>query len=95
MDHFGILKEMLLTEKSNALSADLNRYTFKVCSSATKYCIAAAVEKVFNVKVACVNLMNTSSKHRRARTRGSKPGRTQAFKKAIVSLKPGHKIDIM
>jgi large subunit ribosomal protein L23 len=86
---------MLLTEKSNALSADFNRYTFKVCSSATKHCVAAAVEKTFNVKVASVNVINTSSKCKRARTRKSKPGRTQAFKKAIVSLRAGSKIEVM
>jgi large subunit ribosomal protein L23 len=95
MSPFGILKEMLLTEKSNGLAADFNRYTFKVASNATKHHIAAAVESTFSVKVAAVNVLNTSSKHRRARTRKSKPGKIPAFKKAVVSLREGNKIEVM
>jgi large subunit ribosomal protein L23 len=95
MDHFGVLEEIVLTEKSNALSADLNKYTFKVCSCATKHSVAAAVERIFNVKVEAVNVINTSSKRRRARVKRARPGRTQAFKKAIVSLKAGNKIEVI
>ncbi|MDR3274128.1 MAG: 50S ribosomal protein L23 [Puniceicoccales bacterium] len=95
MSHFGILKEIMLTEKSNVLSADLNKYTFKVCSCATKHNIALAIEKIFNVKVKSVNVLNTSSKRRRARVKKARPGRTQAFKKAIVSLKDGDKIEVV
>jgi large subunit ribosomal protein L23 len=92
---FGILKEMVLTEKSSALSADLNKYTFKVCSCAGKRDIALAVEKVFKVKVESVNVLNTSSKRRRSRVKKARPGRTQVFKKAIVSLKDGDKIEVV
>ncbi|MDR0595118.1 MAG: 50S ribosomal protein L23 [Puniceicoccales bacterium] len=95
MNQFEILKEIILTEKSNILSADLNQYTFKVCSCATKQAIALAIEKVFKVKVESVNVLNTSRKHRRARVKGARPGKTQAFKKAIVSLKDGDKIEVV
>ena len=95
MNHFGILKEIVLTEKSNTLSADFNKYTFRVCTHAEKRDIAAAVEKVFGVKVESVNVLNTSSKRRRARTKKARPGRTQAFKKAVVSLKDGYKIEVV
>lgn len=95
MNHFGTLKEMVLTEKSNTLSADLNKYTFKVCACAEKRDIAAAVEKIFGVKVESVNVLNTSSKRRRARAKRARPGRTQTFKKAVVSLKDGDKIEVV
>ncbi|MDR1255922.1 MAG: 50S ribosomal protein L23 [Puniceicoccales bacterium] len=95
MSHFGILQEIMLTEKSNGLSADLNQYTFKVCQCATKHSIASAVEEIFKVKVESVNVLNTSSKHRRARVKKARPGRTQTFKKAIVSLKDGDKIEVI
>ncbi len=95
MDNFGILKELLLTEKSNYLSADFNKYTFKVCKCATKQSIAKAVENLFKVKVISVNVLRTSSKSKRARIRGAKPGRIQSFKKAIVSLKQGDKIEVI
>ncbi|MDE6432445.1 MAG: 50S ribosomal protein L23 [Opitutales bacterium] len=95
MDDFGILKELLLTEKSNFLSADFNKYTFKVCAHATKQAIAKAVEDLFKVTVVSVNVLNTSSKRKRARVRGAHPGRIQSFKKAIISLKQGDKIEVM
>jgi large subunit ribosomal protein L23 len=94
VSYFGILKEMVLTEKSNTLSAELGKYTFRVCTCATKCDIVAAVERVFGVKVKSVNVLNTSGKHRRARTKRARPGRIQAFKKAVVSLKDGDKIEV-
>lgn len=93
--NFEVLKEIILTEKSNFLSAELNKYTFKVCNCATKSSIAKAIEFLFKVKVSSVNILNTCGKFKRARTRGALPGKTQSFKKAIVSLKEGNKIEIM
>lgn len=95
MDNFGILKELLLTEKSNFLSADFNKYTFKVCECATKHEIAKAVESLFNVTVISVNVLNTCGKRKRPRVRGARPGRVQSFKKAIISLKQGDKIEVV
>ncbi len=95
MDNFGILKELLLTEKSNFLSANLNKYTFKVCSHATKQVIAKAVESLFKVTVISVNILNTSSKLKRARVCGARLGQVQSFKKAIISLKKDDKIEVI
>jgi large subunit ribosomal protein L23 len=86
---------MVLTEKSSTLSADLNKYTFRVCPCAGKRDIALAVEKIFRVKVESVNVLHTSSKRRRARVRKARPGWTQTFKKAIVSLRDGDKIEVV
>lgn len=95
MNDFEVLEELLLTEKSNILSAGFNKYVFKVCSCATKFAVAAAVEKTFKVTVTSVNMLNTSSKLKRARVRGAHTGRIRSFKKAIVSLKQGDKIEII
>ena len=66
------------------------RYTFEVDRRATKPQIARAVEEVFNVSVTKVNTMNMSGKSRRVRYH---TGTTRAWKKAIVTLKAGDKIE--
>ncbi len=64
------------------------RYTFKVRTDATKPEIAKAVEKMFDVKVACVNTINMKKKPKRL---GVHSGYTSEWKKAIVTLKPDSK----
>lgn len=84
-----------MTEKATSLSANLNQYTFDVAPTATRTQVAAAVEKVFSVKVARVNIINHSGKERRARNMRGRPGRTPDVKKAIVTLKQGEAINLI
>ena len=90
-DPYEIIERPLLTEKSVA-GAGLGKYTFRVRKAANKIEIAKAVEKVFNVKVDGVNTMIVKGKKKRL---GRHPeGKTADWKKAIVTLKPGYKIEV-
>jgi large subunit ribosomal protein L23 len=90
-DHFQILKKPLVTEKSTQLLADGNWVCFRVDSGANKIQVKQAVEKVFNVTVLQVNTMVVSGKNRRF---GKSVGRTKPWKKAMLRLKEGDKIDL-
>jgi large subunit ribosomal protein L23 len=79
----------VLTEKSYR-ALEEGKYTFEVHPKANKIEIAKAVEKVFNVRVKSVNTVNVKSKPRRL---GWHQGRTRVWKKAIVTLEPGQKIE--
>ena len=68
----------------------MNKYTFKVLKATNKVEVKKAVESFYKVKVIQVNMVNNQGK---ARTFGRTSGRTQAFKKAIVTLKKGDKIE--
>ena len=89
-----ILLKPLVTEKMTDLSEKLNRVGFVVDRRATKIDIRRAVEKMYNVKVAAVNTMNYQGKKKSRFTKaGAIEGRTVSFKKAIVTLVEGDKID--
>ena len=90
-DHFQILKKPLVTEKSTQLLADGNWVCFRVDSSANKIQVKQAVEKIFNVTVLQVNTMVVSGKNRRF---GQNVGQTKPWKKAMLRLKEGDKIDL-
>ncbi|MGH7294836.1 MAG: 50S ribosomal protein L23 [Polyangiaceae bacterium] len=89
---FTILKTPRITEKSTALSEKHNPYTFDVARDANKVEIRLAVEDFFKVKVKKVHTANMQGKWRR---RGMAYGRTPEWKKAIVTLREGSKIDVM
>ncbi len=93
MNAAKVLKTVILTEKSNKLSAELGQYTFEVFASATKPAIAAAVEQTFKVTVARVNVQNYRGKNKRSRV--GRPSTTSDYKKAIVTLTQGHKIALV
>ena len=88
-----VLKHMRLTEKSNKLSAEYSQYTFKVATDATKYTVREAVEQTFKVTVTRVNIQNVRGKNKRSRQ--GRPSRTSDYKKAIVTLKEGDKIELV
>jgi len=88
-----ILKLVRLTEKSNKLSAELGQYTFEVSPKATKPLIADAVEKTFKVTVTRVNVQNYRGKNKKSRQ--GRPSTTSDYKKAIVTLKAGDKIELV
>lgn len=93
MNNDKVLKLVRLTEKSNKLSAELGQYTFEVFPSATKLTVAAAVEKAFKVTVTRVNIQNYRGKNKRSRQ--GRPSVTSDYKKAIVTLKAGDKIELV
>ncbi|MCS7172769.1 MAG: 50S ribosomal protein L23 [Armatimonadetes bacterium] len=89
-DFREILRRPILTEKSMR-GIESGKYTFEVARDATKPEIREAVERIFGVKVAKVNTVRIPGKVRR---RGVHTYRTPDRKKAIVTLRPGYKIDL-
>lgn len=83
-----VLKQYHLSEKTNVLSST-GRYVFVVDKKANKIEVKKAVEAVYDVHVANVNIVNTKGKVRRY---GRSVGKTSSWKKAIVTLKQGEKI---
>lgn len=81
----------MITEKATRLGGD-NKYMFEVRRAANKTQIKEAVEKGFDVKVLDVNVMNMKGKPRRVRGNRIKHG--PDWKKAIVTLAPGDKIEL-
>ena len=79
-----------ITEKTSLAMQNTNTYSFRVRRDSTKPDIKAAVELMFNVKVAGVQVVNETGKTRRI---GKVQGRTQDIKKAYVRLAPGQTID--
>ena len=90
MNPHQIIIRPLITEKNTNLMA-LNKYSFEVDRSANKHQIKHAVESVFNVSVVKVHTMNMRGKLRR---RGQKLGYTADWKKAIVTLAEGDRIEL-
>lgn len=90
MDAREVLIRPVVTEKSTDLMAD-NKYTFRVDMRANKTQIKQAVEQIFKVKVRQVN---TSRVHGKVRRMGRSEGRRPDWKKAIVTLEPGHSIEV-
>lgn len=87
---YDILKNILRTEKGTRMLAD-NKYIFRVDKGANKIQIKQAVEEIYNVKVIKVNTVKTRGKWKRLRYQ---EGKTPDWKKAIVTLKEGDKIDV-
>jgi len=86
-----IIIRPIVSEKSLIAMEENNTYTFEVAKEATKPQIAKAIEEIFKVKVMSVNTMNVAGKPRRVRYA---LGKTKSWKKALVTLKEGDKIDI-
>lgn len=85
-DHFRIIKQPFITEKSSLLKDDANVIVLEVDIDATKTEIRRAVEKVFKVKVASVNVQRIKGKLKR---RGRHQGRRPERKKAYIRLREG------
>jgi large subunit ribosomal protein L23 len=86
---YEVLRRPLITEKNSALQAQ-GKYVFEVAGEATKHQIKQAVEKAFKVKVNAVNVTIVPGKTQRL---GRRLVQSQAWKKAIVTIKPGDKIE--
>ncbi len=87
-----VIKTIRLSEKATLLTEKHNAYVFEVHPKSTKLEIAQAVRAAFGKKVVSVNTANYAGKAKRKRT--PQAGRTAAWKKAIVTLAPGEKIDL-
>ena len=88
-----VLRTVLLSEKANKQSAELGQYTFVVDTGATKHTVAAAVEQAFKVTVRRVNVQNYRGKNKKSRQ--GQPSIGSDYKKAIVTLKTGDKIELV
>ena len=90
----GIIIKPLVTEKMTAVSEKLNRFGFVVRPNANKLEIKREIEALYNVTVVDVNTMRYAGKDKSRYTKsGLISGRSNAFKKAIVTLKDGDTID--
>jgi large subunit ribosomal protein L23 len=85
-----VLIRPLITEKNTMLTS-LGRYTFEVDRRANKPLVKQAVEQIFKVNVTAVNVINVPPKTRRV---GRSIGKTSPWKKAVVTLKPGQRIEV-
>jgi large subunit ribosomal protein L23 len=85
-----VIIEPIVSEKSYALMAD-GKYTFRVDDRADKTQIRRAVEEIFDVEVVDVRTLSVRSKPKR---RGLHRGHTRSWKKAIVRLAPGDRIEL-
>ena len=86
-----IKRPLLLTEKGNTLREAENKYLFEVNGEANKAEIKNAVETLFNVRVVDVNTQIVRGRMRRM---GRGRAKTKNWKKAIVTLQPGEKLDL-
>jgi large subunit ribosomal protein L23 len=90
----SIIKKPVITEKMTAISEKLPQYAFIVDRNANKIEIRNAVETLYGVKVLSVNTMNHDGKAKSRMTKGGYlTGRTNMYKKAVVTLSEGETID--
>lgn len=87
---YEVLRRPLVTEKNTDLHA-LGKYAFEVAREANKPQVKEAVEKAFKVKVVSVNVINVPGKMRRG---GRRRVMSPPWKKAVVTLEPGQKIEL-
>jgi large subunit ribosomal protein L23 len=87
-----IIRKLLVTEKSTLAREESNKYIFEVDRRANKVEIEAAVEKLFKVKVVNVRVMHVLGKKKRM---GRVMGQRSSWKKAIVTLMAGSRIEIL
>jgi len=90
---YDLIQTVRLTEKASLLSEKQNKYVFRVSPRANKVQIKQAIERLFNKKVISVNTCNYAGKKKRERRADF--GRKAHWKKAIVTLKEGEKIDLV
>lgn len=88
MPNYDIIFAPIITEKSASMEID-GKYVFKVDVRANKTQVKQAIEKIFNVKVESVNIMNIHPKNKRV---GKYTGKSNRYKKAIVKLAKGQTI---
>ncbi len=90
-DPRDIIIRPVLTEKTYRLQAENNQYVFEVARDANKVEVKKAIEELFRVNVEKVQIINVKPKPKRLRRA---PGKTRAWKKAIVRLRKGETIPL-
>jgi large subunit ribosomal protein L23 len=90
MIQYEIIRRPLITEKTNIQKEIANQLTFEVDRRANRIEIKRAIETAFKVRVASVQTMQVKGKVKR---RGRNIGKRRDWKKAIVTLMPGERID--
>ena len=90
MIRYDIIKRPVITEKTNIQKEVSNQVTFEVDRRANRIEIQRAIESIFNVRVAGVRTMQVKGK---VKQRGRIVGKRRDWKKAIVTLMPGERID--
>lgn len=90
---YDLIQTVMLTEKATLLSEKFNQYVFRVSPRANKIQIKQAIETLMKKKVVRVNTANYAGKKKRERRADF--GRRSNWKKAIVTLAPGEKIDFV
>jgi len=86
----GLIKYPLITDKATRL-LESNKYTFMIDPKANKFSIKKAIEYIFNVNVIKINTLNIAKKKK---TVGRFSGYKSQYKKAIITLKDGDKINL-
>ena len=90
MNLYDIVKRPFITENTSIQKEDYNQMTFEVDRNANRVEIKRAIENIFNVNVATVRTMQVKGKTKR---RGQIVGKRRNWKKAVVKLMPGERID--
>ncbi|RLB84991.1 MAG: 50S ribosomal protein L23 [Deltaproteobacteria bacterium] len=90
MNPYDIIKRPLITEKTNIQKENYNQVTFEVDRKANRVEIKRAIKNIFNVNVTTVRTMQVKGK---TKQRGKIVGKRRNWKKAIVKLMPGERID--
>ena len=89
---FSVLLAPRVSEKTARLQEVSNQYVFEIAKTATKADVKAAVEKIFEVTVKAVNVVNVKGKNKSFKFRSGKRG---DWRKAYVKLAEGQSIDVM
>jgi large subunit ribosomal protein L23 len=89
MHLYEVLRRPIVSEKSTQLQ-EQGKYSFEVMGKANKQQVRGAVEKAFKVKVLAVNVITVPGKTRRV---GRRQVKSPAWRKAVVTLEPGQKIE--
>jgi large subunit ribosomal protein L23 len=90
MNAYDIIVRPVITEKTTVQKDERNQISFEVSRRANRVEVKRAVEKIFNVRVAAVNTQHVKGKVKR---RGRIVGKRKDWKKAIVTLMPGERIE--
>jgi large subunit ribosomal protein L23 len=93
MNTYEVLRRPVITEKNTLLNTE-GKYIFEVARESNKLDVKRAVEEAFKVEVAAVNIVNVQGKRRRSLGRRRTPGVTRSWKKAIVTLREGFRIEL-
>jgi len=91
INHFNILRQPVITEKSYTATGAANQYTFRVAREASKAQVKAAIETIFEVNVDKVQVINMPSKPKR---RGAQTGSRSGYRKAVVRLAEGQTLEV-